>query len=468
MAKSRTSLRDERRELTRRALIKWSIATGAALGVSRSKVFEILERTAGKGVAFAASELPFTKVFDIEWGTGSLSWMTLLWPFPDIARARNPKFSWDSTIMPQDVLGTHRPLVRGPNTPWQTLPPEKQMTVFIAGGNETHKELAQSTTLIGGSNVLAVNIALQAALPAVLPAISVGSYRGAMGPPLGDPTATSVSTADNMVDLFNSAASRATGLLVNAGDAELYAAHYQAFIQLNRAASRSTQRAAYTTASGAAKFLGTNLRTQLEVTPADLARYGIDGNTPASVAQLGRAMITSVKAMKMGLTNLVQVRAFNDDPHEAFSGKDYMTMPQQLKAIFDGFMGDLQTAIDDNTGQPLADNIVIINKGDTFKDPVNRSGWQDNTPNGSNAVWVYGAGHLYSGFFGNIGVTGTTSVAQGVGPDGKLTAGYDPASTAKQALASILYAVAKRDDRAIQRFVGGTTVSGIFGPAKNM
>lgn len=466
MAKSKTSLRDEQHELTRRALIKWSLATGAALGVSRSKIFEILERTAGKGVAFAASMSPFTKVFDIEWGTGSLAWMTLLWPFPDIAKAGNSAFAWDAQVKVENISGTHGPLVRGLNTPWSGLPSEKQMTVFIAGKSRTHAEIEATTTVIDGANVLATIIGLQAAVPAVIPAISVGSY---MTPPadgpLGGAVATSVGSPDNMVDLFNSAASRATGLLVNASDAGLYAAHYQAFIQLNRAASRSTQRAGYATASAAAKFLGTNLRAQLQPTPDDLTRYGINGDTRSSVAELGRTMIIAVKAMKMGLTNLVQVRGPNDDPHGAFKSTDYQTIPSQLKIIFDAFMGDLRNTIDDNTGQPLADNIVIINKGDNFKNPTIRDAWPDSTPGGSNAVWVYGAGHLYSGFFGNISAAG---VAQGVGADGKLTVGYDPVSTAKQALASILYAVAKRDDRAIQSFVGSTTVSGIFGPAKNM
>ena len=56
MAKSPFSKREEERQITRRALIKWSVAAGAALGVSRAKVFEILERTAGRDVAFAAAE----------------------------------------------------------------------------------------------------------------------------------------------------------------------------------------------------------------------------------------------------------------------------------------------------------------------------------------------------------------------------------------------------------------------------
>jgi hypothetical protein len=268
-----------------------------------------------------------------------------------------------------------------------------------------------------------------------------------------------------MVDLFNSAASSTGGLLTNMADAELYAATYQGFIQLNRAANRSTQRPGYTTAQGAAKFLGTNLRTQLQVTPEDLTRYGITATTRNSVAALGRAMIIGVKALKMGLTNLIQVRAFNDDPHGAFGGNDFMTVPPQIQAIFNGFMGDLRRTVNDNTGQSLADDIVIINKGDTFKTPVDRNGWNDNSPNGSNAIWVYGAGHLYSGYFGNVTANDT---AQGIAADGRTLVAYNAANTAKQALAAILYATAKRDDRLIQSFVGGTAVSNVFGPAKNI
>jgi hypothetical protein len=463
MAKSKTSQRDEQHELTRRALIKWSIAAGGALGVSRSKIFEILERTAGKGVAFAATESPITRVFDIEWGTGSLAWMTQFWPFPKIAKARNPQFSWGPVGMEQDVVGTKNPLVKGPNTPWQNLPPEKQVTVFLAGNNETHKELATSTTLINNVNVLALNTALQAVLPATLPAITVGQNMS-IGTASGGATAAAVNTPDGMVDLFNSAASSMGGLLFNnKQDSDLYAAHYQAFIQLNRAANRSTMRPGYLTATGAARFLGTNLKSELQVTTDDETRYGINAGTRASVKQLGHAMIIGVKAMKKGLTNLIQVRGFNDDPHGAFASQDFMTVPQQLKLVYDGFMADLQKTIDDNTGQPLADDIVIINKGDTFKTPVDRNGWNDNTSSGSNAVWVYGAGHLFSGFFGDIG---TNDVAQGVDGAGKLTT-YSATNTAKQAMAAILYAVAKRDDRLIQNMVGGVQVSGVFGYPKN-
>src|SRR5262249_28285817 len=124
MAKSQTSKRDEKHELTRRALIKWSIATGAALGVSRSKIYEILESTAGKSVAFAASAQLINRTFDIEFGNGSLSWMTLFWPLPKIAAAATPtnNFSWHKPGMQTVVQGTDRPLTIGPDTPWAKLP----------------------------------------------------------------------------------------------------------------------------------------------------------------------------------------------------------------------------------------------------------------------------------------------------------------------------------------------------------
>jgi hypothetical protein len=465
MAKHPISKRDERHELTRRALIKWSVAAGAALGVSRSKIYEILERTAGKGVAFAASSQPINRTFDIEFGNGSLSWMTLFWPLPAIAKAATAanKLSWHKPGLATDVAGTDRPLVVGPDTPWTYLPANKQVTAFLCGKNEAHTNFATSTTQIGGSNLLALNSALQAALPAVIPTVTIGQGTS-IGTGPGATTAANVGNADGITDLFNSAASSAGGLLVNPNDAALYKAHYQAFIQLNRASNRPTTTAAYNTATSAAEFLGRNLKSQLSVSNDDLARYGITGTTRTTVAALGRAMIISVKAFRMGLTNGVVVPAMRDDPHGAFDGGDVNIIPAQLKGVFDGFMKDLQLTLDDNTQKPLSDNIVITMKGDTFKDPTNKNGWGDGTPGNTNIVYVYSAGTLLSGWFGDITPAGAV---QGVGADGALTA-YDGVKTAQYAMSSVLYAVSQQDSRAIQGFVGGTTVENVFGRVKQI
>ena len=458
MAKSKTTQRDEQRQLTRRALIKWSVAAGAALGVTRAKVFDILEGSADKDLAFAAADNAFTRSVHIVAGNGGLAWFGLLWPQVDIAMAGNANFAWHKPGMATLVPGTAKPLAIGPDTPWANLPAGRQVTVFTCGANETHTNQPQSVVGLNGANIFAVASALQSANPSVIPAVTIGDVDFGIAP--GSARPANVNNGDGIVGLFNSAASRAGGLLSITADADLYKAHYDAFIQLNRAANRSTTKIAYTTAAGAAQFLGKNLAAQLQIVPADLVRYGINGNTRANVAAIGRAFIVAVKAFKMGLTNSVTMPAMRDDPHGAFDGGDVNTIPGQIKGVFDGFMADLVATTDDNTLKSLADDTVITIHGDTTKNPLQRGGWPDGTPGNTNRVYVYSAGHLKSGCFGSIDRNGTV-----LGFDGKGAAiAYNGNNTAKIAMASIAGAIAKRDLRAISTFTGNQDVSGMLLP----
>jgi hypothetical protein len=462
MAKSPFSKRDEQREITRRALIKWSVAAGAALGVSKSKIFEILERTAGRDLAFAAADTPTSRSIQLAAGNGGLAWFQLLWPHNAIAAANNPNFAWHRPGESQLFVGTDKPLTYGPDTPFMANPASKQMTVFQCGANETHTANPTSVTALNGNNIISVASALQSAAPSVIPMITIGVVDAGTAPGAARPA--NVNNADGIVNLFNSAASRAGGLLSKAQDAQLYKAHYDAFALLNRAANRSTTKAAYITASGAAQFLGTNLAAKLQITQADLDRYGIDGTTRANVRDIGRAFIVAVKAFKMGLTNSVSLPAMRDDPHGAFADGSAMSVPPMLKKVFDGLMNDLKATTDDATGKILADDTVITIYGDTTKQPTNRGGWPDGTPNNSNVIWVYGAGHLKTGWFG-----GTTAAGQAQGFDAAgNTAAYNGANTARFALASVAYAIAKRDDRAVASFANGVTVAGVFGNLKDL
>lgn len=460
MAKSPFTKRDEQREISRRALIKWTVAAGAALGVSRSKVFDILERSAGKGVAFAAAEAATTRSVHIMAGNGGLAWFQLFWPHVDVAEARNNTFAWHLPGQETRVAGTVKPLVIGPDTPWANLPATRQVTIFQAGNNETHTGDSVSTTNLNGSNIHAVASALQANSPSVIPIVAVGGV--AVGTAPGGFQPAGVGNADGIVGLFNSAASRAGGLLSRAADASLYKAHYDAFSQLNRAANRSTTKTSYQTASSAAQFLGTNLAAKLAITPEDLTRYGITGGTPANVAAIGRTFIVAVKAFKMGLTNSIVMRAFNDDPHGAFDNGGVATRPRMHKAIFDAFMADLTNNTDDNTLKALADDTVITIAGDTTKNPLARGGWPDGTPQNSNVVYVYSAGHLKSGWWGGTLRNGTV---QGVNANGD-PAPYNGGTMARYATASIAYAIAKRDERLISTFANGTTISDFTGYPK--
>ena len=101
--------------------------------------------------------------------------------------------------------------------------------------------------------------------------------------------------------------------------------------------------------------------------------------------------------------------------------------------------------------------------GDTTKDAFNRNGWPDGSANNSNMIYVYSSGHLKSGWFGRLRGDGT---AEGFNDQGA-AAGYNGNQQARFALASIAYAIAKRDERAISAFANGITVSGRFGNVKD-
>lgn len=460
MAKTPIAKRDEHHELTRRALIKWSVAAGAALGVSRAKIFEILERTGGKDVAMAASENPTTRSVHIVAGNGGLAWFTAFWPHNDIAAAA----AAGAAVKPGGTLatGTDNKLTLSVDAPWKTLPGGRQVTAFLCGNNETHTRQPQSVVGLNGNNIFSVASALQATSPSVIPIITIGDVDVGTAP--GSARPANVGDGTGIVGLFNSAASRAGGLLSKTTDAALYKAHFDAFTQLNRAANRSTTKMAYTTASGAAQFLGTNLAAKLQIVQTDLDRYGINGNTRNNVAAIGKALIVSVKAFKMGLTNSVVLPAMDDDPHGAWDGGDINTVPGQLAGVMDAFMSDLQNTVDDNTMKALGDDTVITVHGDTTKDPLNRGGWPDGTPNNTNTVYVYSAGHLKSGWYGSIDRSGNVKGFDAQGAP----ATYNGGNTAKYAMASIAYAIAKRDERAISNFANGLTISGVFGRPKDL
>src|SRR5262249_39260688 len=100
------------------------------------------------------------------------------------------------------------------------------------------------------------------------------------------------------------------------------------------------------------------------------------------------------------------------------------------------------------------------------KDQLSHAGgnWGDGTTNGSACIWVYSAGNLKSGWYGGIQRNGTVNGYDAAGNN----ATYNAANTAKYALASVAYAIAKRDDRAAGMFANGIQVSGIFGRPKDI
>jgi hypothetical protein len=464
MAKSKTTERDEKRDMSRRALIKWSLATGAALGVSRSRIVDILEKHGGRGIAEAATERPTCRSVHIIAGNGGFAWFQLLWPHNAVAAANNPQFAWHKMGQSTVLTGAgNNTLTIGPDTPWANLPIDRQVTAFMCGTDATHNDNTRGGNILNGNSIYAIASSLQSANSSVIRAVTIGQQAaGEFGTAAGSATPANVTDATGIVGLFNSAASRASGLLAKSADADLYKAHYDGLTTMVRASNRTTTKSAYTTGKSAAQFLGRNLSAQLEIKQADRDRYGLNG-AQANVVDIGEALIIAVKAFKMGLTNCVALPAMRDDPHGAFNGA-VDTVPGQLKKVLDGFMNDLKSTSDDITGQALDLDTVITVHGDTAKDAFNRTGWPDGNDRSANWAYVYSAGHLKAGWFGGATAGGNM---EGFDANGKTTAGaYDGNATARYANASIAYALAKRDDRAISAFANGIKVAGVFGRPK--
>jgi hypothetical protein len=463
MAKSKASERDEKRELSRRGLIKWSLAAGAALGLSRWKIYEVLEDSVGTALAADAACHPSMRSVHLVAGNGGFAWFQLLWPHVAVATANNGGFAFHEPGQATLAAGTDKPLYFSSATPWKNLPGRRQVSAFMAGNNETHTQQPASASTLMGNSIFAVVNALQTTNPSVVPVIAVDNAPVGQAP--GAPRPARVGSGDDIIGLFNSAASREGGLLSDPANAEMYSAHYQSLIGLNRAAGRSTQLKTYATGQKAASLLGTNLASVLTPSDADMARYGVNAGTRANVRDIAQVLMVTAKAFKLGLTSSVILPAMRDDPHGAFN--DMNGLQQTVTALgmaLDGFFAELEATPDDScAGKSLADNVVITIHGDTPKNPLDRNGWPDGTPGNSNWIYVLGNGLLRSGWHGGVRADGSVA---GFDPATGNENGSPASATSNAATAAIAYAVARGDSRRIQDFARGVNIQGITVPVQ--
>ncbi|MBN8615032.1 MAG: hypothetical protein J0L92_30830 [Deltaproteobacteria bacterium] len=452
--------RDAAREVGRRDLIKLALATGAAYGLSHWKVLEVLAGSGGVALADDAACQGTNRSVHIVAGSGGFAWFQLLWPHVDVARARNDGFAWHAIGEETEVAGTDKPLIVGPETPFRTMPGRRQISAFMAGNNETHTRTPSSSSSVAmGADVFGVCAAMQTASPTLVPVIAIDDvpFRGAPGAP----RPARVGSADDIVSLFDSAASRAGGALSQTRDADLYASTYAAMLALRRASSRPTMRAGLATGVSSARLLGRNMADALRVTDADLARYGVSATSRGVNTQIARSLIITAKAFARGLTSQVILPAFRDDPHGAFNDMGSLRRTvREAGASLDAFMADLMELEDPTCGGTrIGENTVISIHGDTPKNPLDRGGWPDGTPGDTNWTYVLGAGHLKTGWFGGIrrggGVVGYDPTT---GNDSTMSS----AVTANAAAAAITYAVARGDMRRVSDFYRGTSIRGLI------
>lgn len=451
--------RETKRAMGRRCFIRWAMGAGAALSVPRWKVFEILGASGGQALADEAACGTTNRSVHIVAGDGSFAWFHLLWPHTDIAAARDPRFSYHAIGDEISATGTDRPLVLGPEAPWRNLGGGRQVTAMLAGTNETHSRMPfTSSTIADGSSLFAAVATLQLATQTLVPVIVVDDAPYGSAP--GAPRVARVDSADGIVSLFDSAASRAGGALSVTEDADLFAAHYRALVSLHSVAGLPATERAFSTGRTAAELLGTNLAAALTPSPADLARYGIEAGSPDKCIEFAKGLCIAAKAFAMGLTNSVILPFFRDDPHGAFNDMGVLqTTVRSMGTSLDAFLADLGTGEDPTcAGTSLADNVVVSIHGDTPKNPLDRSAWPDGTPGSANWCYVLGAGWLKTGWFGGIQRDGTV---RGWDPATGEENDSDSESTAPAAAAAIAYAVAKGDERRVQDFARGTEIAGI-------
>lgn len=443
----------------RREFLRWSATVAACLGLERARFLNVLGDTGGVALADTAACASTNRHIHVTDGNGGVANWTQNFPFTKVIGSTNAQYSHYALGKGTPGTGYDKLWTNAPDTPWQTNSKWK-VTAFVAGNNETHTAAPASAISLGANSMLASAAAIQQANPTLLPVLAVGGIQFGTAP--GAPAVAAVGAANQLIDLFNSAASKA--LLQAPENGGLAEAYYKAFIGLNAAAGRTTIAKQYGVGKVSMNLLSKNLSTQLTPTAADLALFGITGTTPGAVTQMANAMITTVRAFSLGLTSMLVMRGFNNDPHGMFAAGDAAAMAtaQAVGKMLNGLHDFAKSKADPScSAKTLADSIVFSVSGDTFKAPFARNGWGDGTPNGSNVLYIQGGGHLKTGWFGDMDPTaGAVGWDQATGTTSGAYTGRG-AELGASAAAALLYAVSKGDARRVRDFYNGKPIDGV-------
>jgi hypothetical protein len=461
---------------SRRRFIRWLGAAGAALAVDRSRLLDFAADSGGVALADAMCA-PTNRSLHIVGGNGSFGWFQLLWPHVEVATSGNTGFAYHSFDVPGTMVagtGGNHDFYYAPEAPWVSGgTPMRPMTALMSGSNETHTQTPNTPAVVAANaSMVATAASIQRQVPTLLPVLGVGPVN--LGAAPGAPSAANVPNATSMIDLFNSAASQL--ILAKQDDRDLYETYYKAIVGLREGAKLPTWSRHLDVTKKAAHVLGTNLGSQLTPTTADLNAYGLtalatsqaSAEAKSKLDNLGRTLITAAKAFKLNLSMCVQVAMAPgasdnnfSDPHAAFNNMTSLKATVgALGTMLNAFFTELAGAPDPNCdGTSIADNLVLTVHGDTPKTPLQASGWPDNTPGNSNWVYVMGAGHLRTGWFGRVKADGSTS---GYDPtSGADVAGKAAAETSTSTGAAVAYAIAKGDMKVVEDYYSGPELTGI-------
>jgi hypothetical protein len=445
----------------RRDFLRWAATAAAALGVSRSSYLNFIGETGGVALADTAAAAKIQFSFHVVDGSGGLANWTLVCPNSIIATTANAMYSSHEPGKAVKSVKSERDLYYSTEMAAALEGRDKryQMAVYMAGTNQAHT--ATPNQLLGQNASLVASVAaIQLAAPSLLNAIGVNPQLYGTAP--GAPGFASVANSMGLVGLFNSAAAQT--LLSKPGNAALLEIYHKAFVGLNGIARSRTAERGFGASKVSINLLGQNLASKLTPTAAELALYGLSGNVSAGTRNIGTAWIVGMKAMALGLTRLVLTPGYNNDPHGMFGGGDAAakTVSGEISGLLKGLL-DHAALLDDpsGTGRKMSEKLTVTVQGDTMKEPFNRNGWGDGSPQGSNQVFAMSTnGLLKTGWHGKFA---STTTVQGFDPatGATVAGGLTGAAAYQSAAAAIAYAVSGGDERAIQAFNSSVVFKGL-------
>lgn len=471
---------------SRRTFLRMMGVGAAGFGLQRSGLLNYLLDEGGSALADDAACSTTNRSVHIVSGGGNYCLWQLLWPLPEVAMANNSSFAYHAPGEGFLHQGD-KPFYYGPESPFvdtATNMPTRPMTAFLAGTPVVHEITPERPIMINGdaasgTGLFAALSAIQRSTVALLPVIGVSP--AALGNAAGAPALAKVPGADDMVGLFNSAASRA--ILLASEDKALYETYYKALIGLRDAAGRPTWTRELLTMKKASNVIGLNLASQLQATSTDLQFYGVDqlaqttqviggAAGQARLMNMAKALITTKKAMERGLTNSVIIGLPPEtgaasgftDPHGAFDNMTNLRNTVKFMGMFlDRFYKDLATAKDPScTAKKLDETVILTVHGDHPHTPLDRNAWPDSTPGNSNWVYAMGNGYLATGWQGEGKANNT---AMGIDPTTGAAVAYDAVKSSNSACAAIAYAVAKGDMAKVKDYYKGKDITALVKPA---
>jgi hypothetical protein len=437
------------RGIERRQFLKWSSMIAALLGVERWRHLEVLHGLGGYALADTANAAAKIGVnINLVGGNGGLANWTLVFPVSGVATKTDANFAHHEPGSGVKSTLTDKSMWYSKEMApvFANRPKTQQVTAYTAGATGGHTPTP--TQLIGGANSMVASLSsIQLAATTLIPSLVVANGP-LFGAAVGAPAAAQVPNASKT-------------LLASKDNADQMEAMHKTFTQLQAVSKSPTAIPGYDSGKVAVRLLGQKLGDQLAPSVADLALYGVDGTTPAAVRAMATAMITSLKAMSLGLTNQLTMPSFNDDPHGMFAGGDAQAkgVATALAKMLDGMWKHGDQLVHPASGRKISEKLVITITGDLPKNPYERSGWPDTSPGNTNIMYVIGSngGYLKNGWFGDIADDNIAAVKDFNPLTGELgargSAGtVSGAAAFASAASAVAYSISGGDERRVTDF----------------